>query len=225
MNFYQKTYGLVTLLVIGITCLIAFALIDPPYSSIFITETVAVICAEFIFGLVSIVYMKKSDSLMVLTAGYNVVAFLYLLFTLGMIFLTFSNISEIKFIAGHIIGFIIAIILILHYYMAEHNAIEQSQSEGNLRSRKNDLRNKIADIALRSIATFPEIPGLNKEMDTLMETIRFSRDPDDSCLSELEQINRSMDELLSAIREKNQNMFQSKLDELKKNIRLYEKKV
>lgn len=225
MNFYQKCYGLVTLLVIAITCLISFTFFDPPYSQIFIMETVAIVFAEFLLGIVTIAFVGKDDSSMVHTAGYNVVAFLYLLFTLLMIMLTFSGISPKKFLTIHISGFVIALILMIHYYMAEHNIDEQSEAESIIQATKNDLRNRIEEISLKAVTAFTDIPGLRNEMERLVEMIRFSRDPGDRLSPELQQINLLMDNLMSAIHTQNRDLFQAKLVDLKDAIRLYEKKV
>lgn len=225
MNFYQKCYGLISLLVIAITSLITFAFFDPPYSQIFVTETAAIIFAEFLMGGVTITYIGKNDSSMVHTAGYIVVAFLYLLFTLLMIMLTFSDISPKKFLTIHIAGFVIALIIMIHYYMTEHNIDEQSQTENITQAAKNDLRNRIEEISVRGITVFTDIPGLRNEMDRLVEKIRFSRDPDDRQSLELQRISHLIDDLMSAIHTQNRDLFQAKLVDLKNAIYLYEKKV
>ena len=224
MNIYQKSCFAITLLGCVITAVIAFSFWNAPYSNIFITEVAAIICAEVLLGIGVFVCTTKKDSAMVHTAGYWIVPFLYLLFTLILSLVAIGDITFKKFLAIHITGFIAALIFLIFYYSSEHYIDVQSADDDNVRKLKNNLKNKMQEIAVISADTFSADKDIISETNKLLEAIRFFRDPDDNNAEEFEQINALLDELSFAAHSKDSDLFQTKLGVLKNKIHIYENK-
>lgn len=224
MNIYQKSCFAITLLGCIITAVIAFSFWNAPYSNIFITEVAAIICAEVFLGTAVFIYSNKKDSTMVHTAGYWIVPFLYLLFTLILSLVACCNITFKKFLAIHLAGFIAALIFMISYYSSEHYIDEQSESDDNICKLKKLLRNKMQEIAVISADTFSADKDVISETNKLLEAVRFLRDPDVSNADAFEQINALLDELSFAAHSKDIDLFRTKLGDLKNKIRIYENK-
>ena len=225
MNFYQKMYGLITLLVIGVSAMIIFVFFDSPYTKIFQMETAAILAAELLVGLCIIDNVRKNDTMLVHVAGYSVIALVYLLFTLGMIAVACSDILPVRFLAIHITGFAAAVILMMVFFIAEHHFGDREPLEVINEAQKQDFRNRMQEIAAEAGAAFAGNRNLLLAVNRLAEDTRFLADPSSATAVRDQEIADVMDAMKEAVRQKNQTAFSDKLERLGILFRIREKRM
>ncbi|MBO4633320.1 MAG: hypothetical protein J5858_15495 [Lentisphaeria bacterium] len=225
MNFYQKMYGVISLLIVGITAMLIFIFIEPPYSQIFKIQTTAILWAELLVGLCVVFNVRKNDSLMLHTAGYTVIAILYLVFTLVMICFASSDILPARFLTVHITGFAVAVILMILFFITEHNFVEQEQREKTIQVQKQDLRMRMEEIAAEAGIAFAGDRDLLQSARRLADDARFLADPSAANTSKDEEIISVMDAMKQAAVSKDRTAFTEKMERLGMLFRIREKRV
>jgi len=214
MNYYQKMYGLVSLLLTGMTAMIVFIFFDSPYTKIFQIETAAIIWAELLIGLCVVYNVRKNDSVLVHAAGYTVVAFGYLFFTLAMIYFACENMPVARFLALHISAFAIAVVVMIFFVISEHHLNDQEQSEDIVRVQRSNLRSRMQEIAAYSDSAFVGNQSLLKRFHILADEVRFLPDPSPATVMRDREIEDVVQAMEQAVKDEDQSAFSEKIDQL-----------
>ena len=223
MNFYQKMYGLISLLVIGVSAMIIFVFFESPYTRVFQIEAGAILWAELLVGLCIVHNVRKNDSLLIHAAGYTVVAVLYLLFTLGMIIVACNDILPVYFLTIHISGFTAAIILMILFFIAEHHFVEQVEAEAAIHAQKQDFRARMEEISAEANSAFAGNRDLLQSVRRLADDARFLADPSSANTANDQEIVFVMESMKQAVLSKDQVSFTEKMDRLATLFRIREK--
>ena len=214
MNFYQKMYGLATLLFMGMTALIIYAFFESPYSRIFQTETIAILSAELLVGLCVVHNVRKNDSALFHAAGYTVTAIVYLLFVLFMTYVASGDILPFRFIAVHISGFVMTVILMIFFFIAEHHLADQEQAEKAIKAGELEYRNDMEEIAVSAGFVFTGNPVLLKKIRGLADETRFLPDPTPTNAALDREIESVVAVMKKALQTKDQTVFTEKMEHL-----------
>ena len=222
MNFYQKMYGLATLLFMGMTALIIYAFFELPYSRIFQTEIIAILSAELLVGLCVVHNVRKKDSALFHAAGYTVTAIVYLLFVLFMTYVACGDILPFRFIAVHISGFVMAVILMIFFFIAEHHLTDQEQAEKTLKTGVLEFRNDMEEIVVSAGLVFTGNPSLLKEIRGLADETRFLPDPTPANAALDREIESVVAVMKKALQTKDQTVFTAEMEHLRTLFRARE---
>lgn len=176
MNFYQKIISAVTLAVVGITLSIIFVCFDTPYSGIFITECIAVVWAEVLFGMTLIMLSKKSDLILPYSMAAGHISFAYFLFVLLMIYPACKDMPLKYFILIHSIGFVLTMIVYGIFSLGEHNIKEQESFDKKRLAGKKTFYLSIRKIQDEAKTVFADIPDLLKETERAADCFRYAAD-------------------------------------------------
>ena len=118
-----------------------------------------------------------------------------------------------------------ATILMILFFITEHNFVEQEQREKTIQVQKQDLRMRMEEIAAEAGIAFAGDRDLLQSARRLADDARFLADPSAANTSKDEEIISVMDAMKQAAVSKDRTAFTEKMERLGMLFRIRDKRV